>query len=380
MSMLAAEAIHEADPDARPYVVCRSGSAGIQHWAQTWCGDNRTSWKTLRWNIPMLTGMGLSGQPNEGADIGGFAGPAPDEELFVRWVQNGVFQPRFSIHSASSDNTVTEPWMYDGSAALIRDAMRLRYRLTPYLYSAVYEASRTGAPVMRPLVYEFQEDERARDESFSFLFGRDLLAANVLEPGVKTWRVYLPAGCAWYDWNDDWRRCEGGQEIEVPVTLATIPLFLREGAIVPMADDVPDSMERAHIRELRLLLAPGKDSRFVLYDDDGVSEAWRRGVFRRTTIEMRGRDRVEVSFRGEGDYPDFVERVTVEMLRPDRSPCRVLLGDRELPRFLNGNGFEDAQSGWTYSMTKRAALIRFANPRSDFKLTVCFEDFDLIGM
>ena len=112
-------------------MVCRSGSAGIQRYAQTWCGDNYTSWKSLKYNIPIITGMGLSGQPNEGADIGGFAGPAPTEELFVRWVQQGIFQARFSIHSASNDNTVTEPWMFRGSADLIRDAILLRYRFTP---------------------------------------------------------------------------------------------------------------------------------------------------------------------------------------------------------------------------------------------------------
>ena len=137
MCRLAGEAVEEHNADARPYVVCRSGSSGIQKYAQTWCGDNCTSWKSLQYNIPIITGMGLSGQPNEGADIGGFAGPAPGEELFVRWVQNGIFQPRFSIHSASNDNTVTEPWMFRDSAPLIRDAILLRYRMTPYLYSAL---------------------------------------------------------------------------------------------------------------------------------------------------------------------------------------------------------------------------------------------------
>ena len=380
MCALAAEAVHESDPDARPYVVCRSGSAGIQRYAQTWCGDNYTSWESLRWNIPTILGMGLSGQPNEGADIGGFAGRAPEEELFVRWVQNGVFQPRFSIHSASDDNTVTEPWMYSGSENLIRDAMLLRYRLTPALYSALYEAHCNGAPILRPLVWEFQDDPRARDESFSFLFGRDLLVANVLEKGAKTRRVYLPAGCTWYDWNDNWRPYAGGQEIEVPVSLETIPLFLREGAILPLAAEPPMNMEREKIRALHLLLAPGRDSSFTLYDDDGVSEAWRRGESRKTRIELRGRDRVEISFRAEGAYPDFVERVTVEMLRRDRSPYWVRLGEKLLPRYTNRHAFEAADSGWYYSQTKRAVLIRYPNPKQDLELTVSFEDFDLIGM
>lgn len=380
MCAAAAEAVEEHDPDARPYVVCRSGSAGIQRYAQTWCGDNYTSWKTLRYNIPTITGMGLSGQPNEGADIGGFAGPAPERELFVRWVQNGIFQPRFSIHSASDDNTVTEPWMYRDAAPLVRDAIRLRYRLTPALYSAEYEASRTGAPIMRALVYEFQDDPRVWEESFTFLFGRDLLVANVLEPGARTRRVYLPAGCRWFDWNDDFRAYEGGQTVEVPVDLSTIPLFLREGAILPMADNRLMSMERDHTTALHLLLAPGRDSEYLLYDDDGVTNDYRKGVFRRTAITMRGRDVVEVAFRGEGDYPDFVETVLVEMIRRDRAPYWVALDGRRLAHQLNRRRFEAAAEGWYYSQSRRAVLVKYPNPKQDTTLTVSFEAFDLIGM
>ncbi|MBQ9663704.1 MAG: DUF4968 domain-containing protein [Oscillospiraceae bacterium] len=380
MCRAGAEAVTEHNENARPYIVCRSGSAGIQKYAQTWCGDNYTSWKSLQYGIPIITGMGLSGQPNEGADIGGFAGPAPEEELFVRWVQNGIFQPRFSIHSANSDNTVTEPWMYRASAPLIREAILLRYRMAPYLYSAEYEASRTGAPIMRPLVYEFQDDEAVYDESFEFLFGRDLLVANVLEPGASTRRVYLPAGCRWYDWNDHFRCCEGGQTVEVPVTLETIPLFVREGAVIPMAGNQLMSMERGHVTDLRLLLAPGSDRSYTLYDDDGVSNDWRKGVFRRTEIRMEGKQNVRVSFRAEGDYTDFVERVTVEMLCKDRSPSRVNLGEGPLERFLNRRRFEAAERGWYYSQTERAVLIRYPNPKKDCVLTVSFDGLDLIDM
>lgn len=380
MCKLAGEAVREHDPDARPYVVCRSGSAGIQKYAQTWCGDNYTSWSSLRYNIPAITGMGLSGQPNEGADIGGFAGPAPEEELFVRWVQNGVFQPRFSIHSASNDNTVTEPWMYRGSAPLIRDAILLRYRMAPYLYSAEYEASQTGAPIMRALVYEFQDDPAVWDESFEFLCGRDILVANVLEPGAASRRVYLPAGCKWYDWNDAFRCYEGGQTIEVPVTMESIPLFLREGAIIPMADNQLMNMERDHMTALRLILTPGQDRCYTLYDDDGVSTGFRKGDYRKTTIRMSGKSVVQVEFSAEGEYTDFVESVTVEMIRKDRSPFWVALGGEPLVHFLNRRKFEAAGKGWYYSQTKKAVLIKYPNPKKDITLTVSFEDFDLIGM
>ena len=380
MCRLGNEAVEEHNPDARPYVVCRSGSSGIQQYAQTWCGDNYTSWKSLRYNIPIITGMGLSGQPNEGADIGGFAGPAPSEELFVRWVQNGIFQPRFSIHSASNDNTVTEPWMFRDSAPLIREAILLRYRMTPYLYSAEYEAHRTGAPIMRALVYEFQNDEQVYDESFEFLYGRDILVANVLEEGAKTQKVYLPKGCKWYDWNDKFRCYEGGQTIEVPVDLATIPLFIREGAIIPLADNQLMSMERDHMSALHLILAPGGERSYTLYDDDGVSNDYRKGVCRKTEIRMSGESVVKVAFRSEGSYTDFVETVTVEMIRKDRSPFWVALGEKKLEHFLNRRKFEAAEEGWYYSQSKRAVLIKYANPKKDLTLTVSFEDFDLIGM
>ena len=380
MCKMSAEAVVDHNPKARPYIVCRSGSAGIQKYAQTWCGDNYTSWKTLRYNIPIITGMGLSGQPNEGADIGGFYGPAPEEELFVRWVQNGIFQARFSIHSASNDNTVTEPWMYRGSAGLIRDAILLRYRFTPYLYSAEYEASQTGAPIMRPLVYEFQDDPTVYDESFEFMFGRDILVANVLEPGAKTWKVYLPAGSKWYDWGNNYACYEGGQTIEIPVEISTIPLFLREGAIVPMASNQLMSMANDHMTSLHLTVVPGADSSYTLYDDDGVTNDFKAGVCRKTEITVSGASVVQVKFAAEGSYTDFVEDVTVEMVRKDRSPFWVALDGRKLEHYLNRRKFDAAAEGWYYSQTKRAVLVKYANPRKDATLTVSFEDFDLIGM
>ena len=380
MCKTASEAVKEHNKDARPYMVCRSGSAGIQKYAQTWCGDNYTSWKSLQYNIPIITGMGLSGQPNEGADIGGFAGPAPEEELFVRWVQNGVFQPRFSIHSASNDNTVTEPWMYHNSADIIREAILLRYRMTPYLYSAEYEASRSGAPIMRPLVYEFQNDAKTYDESFEFMFGKDILVANVIEKGAAVKTVYLPKGCKWYDWNDNFTCYEGGETIEIPVSMETIPMFIREGAIIPVADNQIMNMERDHTTRLHLILAPGGDQTYTLYDDDGVTNDFQNGVYRKVNIHMTGSEVVMVDFTSEGIYEDFVEDVVTEMICRGRSPFWVKLGDQQLEHFLNRRKYEEAGEGWYYSQTKRTVEVKYKNPKKDTSLTVSFEDFDLIGM
>ncbi|MCR5716523.1 MAG: DUF4968 domain-containing protein, partial [Lachnospiraceae bacterium] len=239
MNRLAYEAVREHNGKARPYVVCRSGAPGVQKYAQNWVGDNFTSWKSLRFNIASILGMGLSGQPNEGADIGGFAGPAPSEELFLRWVQHGIFQPRFSIHSASSDNTVTEPWMYHRQAERIKEAILLRYRMIPLFYALEEEAHRCGAPIMRPLVYEFQEDPKVYEESETFLLGKYLLVANVLEEGASERRVYLPKGYLWYALDEAYTAYPGGREICLKVDEDSIPRFLREGGIYPEAINQP---------------------------------------------------------------------------------------------------------------------------------------------
>lgn len=380
MCKLSNDAVREHDANARPYSVCRSGSAGIQRYAQTWCGDNFTSWKTLKYNIPIITGMGLSGQPNEGADIGGFAGPAPEEELFVRWVQHGIFQARFSIHSASNDNTVTEPWMFRDSADLIRRAILLRYRFTPYLYSNEYAATQTGAPLMRALVYEFQNDPNVYDNSFEFMFGRDILVASILEKGATSRKVYLPAGCKWYDWSNKMACYEGGQTIEIPVTMESIPMFIREGACIAMADNQLMNMQKDHTTALHLIVAPGGVTETVLYDDDGATNAYRDGDYRKVRITTTAGERVTMDFAAEGRYTDTVETVKVEMIAKEKSPFWVTLGEQKLEHYLNRRIFDAAAEGWYYSQTNKAVEIKYPNPRKDIRLTVSFEQFDLIGM
>ena len=157
-------------------------------------------------------------------------------------------------------------------------------------------------------------------------------------------------------------------------------MFIREGAIIPMAANQLMSMERDHMTSLHLTLAPGQESSYVLYDDDGVTNAFKDGVYRKVQIQMSGKDVVNVEFTAEGVYEDFVEDVVVEMIRKDRSPFWVALGGRKLEHFLNRKKFDDAAEGWYYSQTKKAVEVKYANPKKDITLTVSFEDFDLIGM
>ena len=244
------EAIHETFPNTRPYIVCRSGHCGIQRYAQTWAGDNLTCWDSLKYNIATILGMSLSGVANQGCDIGGFYGPSPEAELMVRWIQNGIFQPRFSIHSTNTDNTVTEPWMYGDCTDYIREAIGLRYQLSPYLYSLMERAHETGLPIMEPMCSAFQEDVKCYEEGVDFMLGDSLLVANVVEKGAVSRKVYLPEGETFYDFYTR-SAYEGGRTVELPVDLGSIPLFVRSGAIIPMAEDRLDNLKTQQAEHIR---------------------------------------------------------------------------------------------------------------------------------
>jgi alpha-glucosidase len=277
MARAAYEASLEYYPNLRPFVLSRAGGPGIQRYAQTWTGDNTTSWHTLRYNIPMGLGMGLSGMPNVGHDIGGFGGPSPDPELFVRWVQNGIFHPRFTIHSWNSDGTVNEPWMHPSVLPIVREMIQFRYRLIPYLYSLMSEAHHTGHPIIRPLVYHFPDDPQCHTESFDFLLGSHLLVASVLEPDARTRRVYLPHGTWWCNfYSGEWY--EGGQTIEVDAPLERIPLFVADGGIIPMGEVMRYIGEQVEdIRDI-YVFARG-EANFTLIEDDGVSLMYYAGGY-----------------------------------------------------------------------------------------------------
>lgn len=378
MALAAKEALAEAAPDVRPYIVNRAGFAGIQQYAQTWAGDNHTSWHSLKFNIPVILGMGLSGVANQGCDIGGFYGPAPEPELFVRWVQNGIFQPRFSIHSCNTDNTVTEPWMYPSCTSYIREAIALRYALVPYLYSLLHEASVEGSPIMRPLVYEFQSDPAVWEESFDFMLGRSLLVANVLEQGATTRRVYLPAGSDWNDWQTR-QRYTGGQTVEVAVTLGSIPMFIRSGAIIPLSPGLT-SIHHDRIEELRLLIEPSQEASFVFYEDDGATQSYQRGDYLKTSISVQTGSDAVIAFRKEGAYTSSITSIIIDLVCQSVAPVQVWLQGRRLTAFLDHNLWEEAGEGWYYDLEHKSARVKYRNIPGNYELAVSFEVKDLISI
>ena len=315
MTRATAEAQAAHRPEERVYTVTRAGPPGIQRYAQTWSGDNTTSWDTLRWNLRMGLTMSLSGMFNTGHDVGGFAGPVPDPELLVRWVQNGVFSPRFIMNSWKAGGEVNTPWLHPEALQPIRKAIRFRYRLMPYLYTLFRRAAVLAEPLLRPLFYDFEDDPRTFADCDDFMFGRDLLVANVVEPAVRERRVYLPRGVeGWYDFHSGEYR-QPGSEAVVAAPLDRVPLFARAGAMIPLTGG--DDFTRLHdepSRHLRVFPARSTGSaHFTLYEDDGISLRYRDGDYAEVVFRLETTaSEIVLSARVTGRYELPYRQITVE--------------------------------------------------------------------
>lgn len=383
-NMMAYTVYHKLEayyPEERPYILTRCAYAGGQRYAQTWGGDNYSGWTSLKNSTDMILGMGMCGFSNFGVDVGGFAGPAPDEELLLRWIQNGIFYPRFTINSASTDNTVTLPWMYEAIVPEVREAYKLRYRLLPYLYSLMYHAHVSGAPAMRPLFMEYPEDsETYKDKSESFLFGPSLLVANVLEKGLKKRRLYLPEGSVWYDPADDFRAYTGGQYIEIPVDRSSIPMFFRGDGLLVYTDDIKH-IKQDPIRELKVLIGTDGPTAFDYFDDDGYSTAYKDGHYALTHIKVETGEVVTVTLAKEGSFEESYERLEFNLIHKKKGAYWVQVGDKVLPQCVTRKEYDLAEEGWFYDMNSRICKVKFIRPEeTDYKVRVSFEKFDLIGM
>lgn len=308
MTRASVEAQRAHAPGKRPFAISRSGGPGIQRYAQVWTGDNATSWKTLRYNQRMGLGMALCGMVNMGHDVGGLVGPEPEPELLVRWVQNGIVHPRFCIHSwndCADDAPITEPWMYPAVAEEIRAAFGLRYRLLPYLYTLLWQAHRTGEAILRPTFYDFDADPRTFDPCDEAMLGPSLLIAPVMEPGARRRTVYLPRGPAAWCCFHTGERYAAGRTVAVPAPLDRLPLFVPEGAMLPLSPYAGPRAAGADDRRQLALFPPASSGRSaaVLFDDDGESVLDGPGRHRLTRVYLDANaDRLAISLSTEGGY------------------------------------------------------------------------------
>jgi alpha-glucosidase len=348
-------------PDQRPFILTRAGYAGIQRYAAVWTGDAPSTWATLRTTLPMLLGMGLSGLSFVGSDVGGYSGGATPE-LFARWIQLGSFSPFFRNH-VTSGVPGQEPWQFGTEVEDIsRKVMTERYRLLPYLYSLFREAEETGAPVLRPLVFEHQADAASAAVDDEAMLGPSLLVAPALEEGAKSRAVYLPPG-RWFEYHSG-AVIEGPATFPVDLTLAAMPTYVRSGAIVPKLDAGAWSDEKpSPVLYLDVYPTEGAESRFTLHEDDGVSLQYRQGKSSEVTYTLTGTAtgaKLLASAR-VGTFTPPARALAVRVRRADHGVSAVRLGGKPLLRFPDEAALAGAGEGYWVDDRDLSVVVRTAD-------------------
>ena len=348
----------------RVFIMTRSSYAGQQHYGSNmWSGDVNSSWDMLRKQVPAGLSFILTGNPNFNTDIGGFfcssyntkgSGSAPKnpqfQELYVRWMQYGLFCPVFRSHGADAPREI---WQFGQKGEPVYDAIekmiRLRYRLIPYLYSTAWQVTKNNDSYMRPLFADFAADKKVWNMTDEFMFGRSILAAPIVDPQYTEEKVirtdamtgwdrkevnsekvnsekldwtatksavkYLPKGATWYDfWTN--KKYQGGKTVTLETSLDRVPMFVRAGSILPLGPEMQYVGEKAW-DNLELRLYPGADGTFTLYEDEGDSYNYERGVY--TTIPFVWKDKTNTLIIGarQGSFPGMLQTRKFTIVLPD---------------------------------------------------------------
>ncbi len=366
------EAMLASAPDRRPFILSRAGYAGIQRYAAIWTGDAPSTWQSLEQVLPMLLNLGVSGVAFTGSDVGGYSG-SPGAELFARWLELGAVSPFFRNHVTTSTPD-QEPWAFGGEVEDIsRHWIGLRYRLLPYLYSLFAETTATGAPVLRPLVYHFQDDAAVRELADQAMVGPYLLVAPVIEQGAAARSIYLPAG-RWYEYHSG-AIYDGPTTIERELTLADLPLFVREGAILPHGPLVQWT-DQAPTDPLVLHVYPAsEESTFVLYEDDGDGlQHHSESCFSRTPYALQQTatgTRLSIGAR-EGDCPPPARTLEVRLRRADLGASAVSLSGSPLTEQDSYDALVAAGSGWWADERDLAIVVRIPD-QADCELDFAYD-------
>ena len=346
----------------RVFIMTRSSFAGQQHYGSNmWSGDVASSWDMLRKQVPAGLSFSLTGNPNFNTDIGGFfcgsyntkgSGSAPKnpqfQELYVRWMQYGLFCPVFRSHGADAPREI---WQFGKKGEPVYDAIekqiRLRYRLIPYLYSTAWQVTSNNGSYLRPLFSDFATDKKVWDMTDEFLCGQSILAAPILDPQYTEEKIiredamtgwnrkeagaesavqadfttsksavkYLPKGATWYDfWTN--KNYKGGQNVTIETTFDRVPMFVRAGSILPLGPEMQYVGEKAW-DNLELRLYPGADGTFTLYEDEGDNYNYERGIY--STITFTWKDKAHTLTIGtrQGEYPGMLKTRQFTIVLPD---------------------------------------------------------------
>lgn len=274
MSRATHEGLMDLRPNERPFVLTRSAYAGTQNYAAAWLGDNKSWWEHLRKAVPMLLNMGLCGITFAGVDIGGF-GSDTSPELLIRWYEQGIFYPFFRNHSMMSSRA-QEPWAFGTEVeSKIRRLIETRYKLLPYLQMLFWQHLASGAPIMRPMFWHFPQDTKAASLSDQFMFGEDMLVAPVMERASRGRFVYFPEG-RWHAFESN-EIIEGPAAVFIELPLGIAPVWVREGAILPLAGPMQSTAEYAEAEICFHVY--GDRARGYYIEDDGISFGYQHGDY-----------------------------------------------------------------------------------------------------
>jgi alpha-glucosidase len=324
------EGLLQLRADQRPFVITRSGYAGVQRYGIVWTGDNLSTWDNLAMSIAQLLNLGLSGVGWSGVDIGGFYEDT-NGELLARWVEFGIFQA-FCRNHAEKLTRRQEPWVFGESYETIcRTMLKLRMRLIPYLYTLFDESHRTGAPLLRPLFWAYPEDISTYAIDDEFLCGNTLLVAPITRPGIEHRHVYIPEGTWFHYWTGT--RIEGPAHILVHAPLGQPAFYVRANTVLPLYPDMNYVGERAG-DPLTLVLYPAcGHGEAVLYEDAGNGYAQEHGEYARRTFTCdvhEGHIRLSIS-QPEGTFVSPYQRLSLEIHEVVLEPTSVTLDGAAVP-------------------------------------------------
>jgi alpha-D-xyloside xylohydrolase len=319
------EGQREVNPDQRVFILTRSAFAGQQRYsAATWSGDVASRWHDLKMQIPAGLNFSLSGIPYWTTDIGGFAVEPRFErpnkndleewrELNTRWFQFGTFCPLFRVHGqypyremfniAPSDHPAYQTMLaYD----------KLRYRLMPYIYSLTGMVTQNDYTIMRALVMDFAKDKNTLSIGDQFMFGPSLLVNPITEYKARKRKVYLPNGSGWYDLKSG-RYYKGGQTIEANAPYTDIPLFIKEGSIIPYGPEIEYTSEKP-ANPIRLFVYTGADASFELYEDEEINNNYENGNFTIIPFEYNNTNETLLIGKRKGEFPGMLKSRTFEIV------------------------------------------------------------------
>ena len=303
------EGLLNDQPEKRPMILTRCGFAGIQRYGSAmWSGDVGHDWETLRRQISAGLGMQAAGIPWWTYDAGGFFRPARQYtdvasiECMLRWIETSVYLPLMRVHGYMTN---TEPWEYGKEAQnIIASCLNERYRLLPYIYSNAAAVTFEGSTLMRPLVFDFPNDEKALQQKNDYMFGKALLVSPVTKGGVSAWKTYLPENKAgWFDFLTS-KHLDGGQTVSTSVDKTRIPVFVRGGSILPYGPVRQHALQTTD-EPLEIRVYPGGDATFMLYEDDGQSNAYKQGEYSKVRLQWDESTKCLQIDKREGRYKDM---------------------------------------------------------------------------